>query len=167
MIELCAYGKAREAAATAEADLLCADAEAAAVAELGVARRTADALLEQARADGTAQADREIALARAREQRHSRTIVLAARREAYLALCEEARAVAAELRGDPRYLALLDRLERLVRRQLGDDVRIERDPPGIGGVVAEMHGRRVDYSLAALVDRSVRTLGDEVEQLWS
>jgi vacuolar-type H+-ATPase subunit E/Vma4 len=167
VIELGAYRRAREAAATAEAERLRSEAEAAAEAELAAARRTADALLEQARADGTAQADREIALARAHEQRRARTVVLAARREAYRALCEQAGVTALELSADPRYMALLDRLEELARQQLGDDARIERDPAGIGGVVAEGHGRRVDYSLPALVERSVRALGAEVEQLWS
>lgn len=166
-MELEAFRRARLAEVAAEADRLLAEADASVASELEVARRTAEAVLSQARSDGAAEAEREMELARARGQRSARGIVLAARREAYQGLCERARATAFELRATPGYGALLDRVERLVRQQLGDDTRIERDPVDLGGVLAEAHGRRVDYSLAALVDRSVRGLGEEVEQLWT
>jgi hypothetical protein len=72
-----------------------------------------------------------------------------------------------DLRADPRYPALLDHFEQVARRQLGADAVIERDPDGVGGIVAHQGDRRVDYSLAALADRALDTLGDDIERLWT
>jgi vacuolar-type H+-ATPase subunit E/Vma4 len=167
VIDLEAYRTARLGDAAAAADRLLAEADAAVAAELEHARRTAETILAEARADGTADAQRELELARARGRRRARAIVLAARQEAYQGLRERGHAAAQALRTGPRYTALLDRLEQLARGQLGPDARVERDPPDLGGVIAEADGRRVDYSLAALVDRSVQGLGGEVEELWT
>jgi len=156
-------GRLDEARATAERR--AAEARSAAAAEIAEASGAAAAAIAEARADGAGRADREMALAGVRDRRRSRQIVLGARRRAYEVLREEALAAAARLRLDSGYPALLDRLERLSRAQLGDGARIERDPAD-GGVAAEVDGCRVDYSLPALAERCLRGLGAEVEDLW-
>lgn len=161
-----AYRRERLVEARANAERRGAEGESTAAARLDEGARAAAAIIAEARADGAAQADREMAITRVHEQRRSHRIVLEARRRAYEDLGARARAGARELRPDPAYPALLDRLERVSLEQLGDGARVERDPADGGGVVAEAGGRRVDYSLAALAERCLRKLGAEVEQLW-
>jgi len=160
-----AYRRGRLEEARANAERLAAEGESMAAARIDEASGAAIAIIAEARADGAAQADREMAITRTHEQRRSHRIVLEARRRAYEDLGTRGRAGARELRPDPAYPALLDRLEQLTREQLGDGALIERDPAD-GGVVAEFEGRRVDYSLPALVERCLRTLGAEIEELW-
>jgi vacuolar-type H+-ATPase subunit E/Vma4 len=160
-----AYRRGRFEEARANAEWVAAEGESMAAARLDEASRAAVAIIAEARADGTAQADREMAVTRAHEQRRSHRIVLEARRRSYEGLGLQARAGARELRSDPAYPAILDRLEQLSREQLGDGALIERDPAD-GGVVAEAGGRRVDYSLPALAERCLRRLGAEIEELW-
>ena len=159
------YRLARLDEARAAAERLAADARSAAAEEIAEASAAAAAVIAEARADGAGRADREMAVAGVRDRRRSRQIVLAARRRAYEVLREEALASASRLRLDPGYPALLDQLERLSRAQLGDGARIARDPAD-GGVVAEVDGCRVDYSLPALAERCLRGLGAGVEDLW-
>lgn len=166
-MELAAFRAARLAMVSGEADRLLADTDASVASLLADARREAEAILAQARADGIAEAERQMATAQALGQRSARRIVLAARSEAYQSLCEQARVAALGLRGTSDYPRLLDRLERLARERLGEDAVIERDPPDGGGVIAEARGRRVDYSLASLVERALREPGEEVERLWT
>ncbi len=159
------YRRGRLEDARANVERIAAEGESMAAARLDKASRAADLIIAEARADGAAQAGREMAITRVHEQRRSHRMVLEARRRAYEDLGERASAAARELRPDPAYPALLDQLERLSREQLGDGARIERDPAD-GGVVAEAEGRRVDYSLAALTERCLRRLGAKVEELW-
>ena len=70
------------------------------------------------------------------------------------------------LREDSRYPALLDRLARTAREQLGPDAEVEVDPPGLGGVIGRTGRVSVDYTLPALADRAIASLGDELESLW-
>jgi vacuolar-type H+-ATPase subunit E/Vma4 len=167
VIDLHVFRAARLEEAAVEARRVLAEADAVVAAELESARRTAEAIIREARAEGVSDAERELELGRARGQRRARGIVLAARRDAYEHLREGALAAAFERRGTPGYAALVDRLERRVAAQLGDAARIERDPPDLGGLRAEAGGRRVDCSLGALVDRALRDLGREVETLWA
>lgn len=161
-----AYRRGRLADAGADAARLTAEADAIAVARLAEGRRTAEAIVAQAQVEGVAEADREMARTRVRERRRAQRIVLGARRQAYETLSEGARAAVRDLRPGSAPGAFLDRLERLAREQLGDGARVERDLVGVGGVVAEFDGRRVDYSLAALAERCLRGLRAEVEELW-
>jgi vacuolar-type H+-ATPase subunit E/Vma4 len=160
-----AYRRGRLEEARTNAEWVAAESESMAAARLDEASRAAVAIIAEARADGAAQADREMAITRAHEQRRSHRIVLEARRRSYERLGSQARAGARELRSDPAYPALLDRLVQLSREQLGDGALIERDPAD-GGVVAGAGGRRVDYSLPALAERCLRRLGTEIEELW-
>ena len=77
---------------------------------------------------------------------------------------------APSLRHDPRYGALLDRLESLARQQLGAGAAVERDPVVAGravvGVIATLGSRRVSYTLPALARRALRELGEEVAGAW-
>jgi vacuolar-type H+-ATPase subunit E/Vma4 len=77
------------------------------------------------------------------------------------------RVAALGLEDDVRYPNLIDMLEVLARNQLGPTARIERDPDGLGGLVAVDGSRRVDYTLPALAERALESLADKVAQLWA
>ena len=158
-------------------DALLADARARAAAQLAEASRRAAAqrdaaeaegtvLVERARAEGSAAAELETAAEDARGHRRARTLVLAARNDVYEELRRRAHAAADGLREGPGYPALLERLATQARSQLGPDAKLELDPPG-GGVVASSGARRVDYTLAALVERCIHLLGARMERLWA
>lgn len=165
-MSLDAYRRGRLDEARVAAELRLAEVRSAADAELARAASEAAATLAEARADGTAEADREIAVARARERRQSQRTILGARRRAYDHLQAATVAATADLPLEPGYRALLDRLERWAREQLGEAALVRHGAAGGGGVVAEADGRRVDYSLAALAERCLREIGTEVEELW-
>ena len=154
------------AQATADADRILAQAAQEARGRVAAAGREAAAIVARARREGEAEAEREAARARTAAERNGRSLALEARREVCDAFREQARAAAQRLRDDPAYPALLDRLERAARAQLGDGAEVERDAAGVGGVRARRGGRAVDYSLAALVDRCVDALGPHIEELW-
>jgi vacuolar-type H+-ATPase subunit E/Vma4 len=110
-------------------------------------------MIAEARADGEASAERATAVEHVRARRRARGAVLQARRDVLIRLRRAALEAAMAARSDPAYAALLERLSALAREQLGADARLVVDPPDAGGVVAEADGRRVDYSIGALVDR--------------
>ncbi len=120
----------------------------------------------EARAEGRRQADRaadrELLSARRRA-----TELLAGQRSRALQDLEDAclDAAAAFHRSD-RYPAFEERLVGAAVEALGRDARIERDPGGVGGVVATAGSRRLDLTLPALVHAAVGGLGPEVEELW-
>ncbi len=103
--------------------------------------------------------------ARARAEAHSE--LLGAREDIHQDLLEAVRLAALELRDDERYPALLDHFEAVARAQLGPDARVERDPPGRGGIVAVAGTRRVDYTLTTLAERAMRDHAEEVTSLWT
>ena len=142
------------------------EAEAQAQARVGEARREADELVEHARAQGEAAGRLEAAHDEAVERVLAQADVLAAQRESYEELSRRARAAVLELRGDPGYPDLLERLAAAARRDLGDAAELEIDPPGAGGVRASAGSRRVDYTLVALSDAYIRELGTTVRTLW-
>ncbi len=149
------------------ADALVADARRAADDLVGVAQREADEALDRVRRRAAATAAAQAAQAREHAERDAHTALLRAHDDLRRELADRVRHAVAELRDDPRYPALLDRLEELARAQLGDDVDIDRDPDPDGGIVATAGGRRVDYRLPALADRAVAAIADEVVTLWS
>jgi hypothetical protein len=130
------------------------------------ARSGADSVVEGGRsageADGRAEAARQAVAAR----RRARSRLLAARRGLYEQLQRQSLAAAQEFRAQSAYPALVERLERAARAELGDDAVIELDPGGLGGLIARAGPRMVDYSLPALVGRCVEALGVSVEELW-
>lgn len=159
-LALLADGEARARKIVSEAtrvgDELVARAERDADAEVDTARR---------RNERSARASVDQALARARTDAHR--VVLDTQAQNHRHLIEDVRDAARAMRQDPRYAALVDRLEMLATAQLGSTAVIERDPDTAGGVVAVAGNRRVDYTLTALADRALDTLADEVAQLWT
>lgn len=153
-----------QAAAVAERRL--ADAAAEGRDRVAAAERKAAAIVAAARREGEEEARRETARGLAAAERRGRELVLQARRDVYDAFRREAHEAARALRDDPAYPALLERLARAAATQLGEEAQLERDPPGIGGVRAREGRRAVDYSLDALADRCLDTLGADVEELW-
>jgi len=142
------------------------------------AQRTADAVIEQAESDRDAEIERarrrgeasarshaQDTLARARND--SRAIVLRRQEELRQQLVDLVRAEALQLRRDPRYADVLDRLESVARAQLGDGATIERDPEPGGGIIATQGTRRVDYSLPAIADRALDVIAEEAAKLWT
>lgn len=142
--------EARERADAARAE---ATQEAADRAE--EARTRADRMVREARAEGEAAAERETAREHVRARRRARRIVLEARRDVLTRLRHASLDAVLAARSDPAYGKLLERVTVLARDQLGADARLTVDPPDAGGVVAEVNGRRVDYTIAALVDRAL------------
>lgn len=152
-----------------------AEARAADIAEDAI--REAAALVEEAeeaaeaaiaravrRARTAADARTEHAIERARAESHRR--ILLTKETIRARALDAAHRAALAMREDPRYPALLDHLETTALGQLGVDAFVERDPDGVGGVVATQGERRVDYTLAALVDRALDRRSDELAGLW-
>jgi vacuolar-type H+-ATPase subunit E/Vma4 len=148
-------------AARDDANHTAAQAKAAADDTLGAAQSQADQVRAQARAQGAADAQVYLAAERIRARREARTIVLQAQREAYEDLHRAAREAVAGLRTDPDFPLLRQRLVDAVRRRLGDEATIHDDAGG--GVVGEVAGRRLDYSLARLADQAVDTVAAGLE----
>jgi len=150
----------------AETDERLAAADRRAEALLLDAEERGAALAERARAEGAAAARLAGAHDEARARRRARSLVLAARRELYEELRRRALEAAHALRDDSAYPALLDGLAAVARAQLGEDAELEIDPPD-GGLRASCGARHVDYTLGALVERSLDQLGDRLERLWA
>lgn len=142
-------------------------AEAETGQRLAAARRQAEALIAAARVRG----ETEGRVAGARDAAVQRSFahlqVLAVQREIYDEFRRRARATVLGLREEPGYPALVDRLAACARRELGDGVEIERDPPGLGGVRATAGTRSVDLTLPTLADRAIAALGPRLRKLWS
>ena len=157
---------ALRAEADAEAEQRRDEVEEEGTRRLAEARVRADAIVEQARRDGVQEAERQARRWRASARRRARELRLEAERSLVDELRLRAYDAALELRTDPRYPELLERLSDAARSQLGTDVRLEVDPPEVGGVVARAGSMSVDYSLPALVDRAIVDLDGELEGLW-
>jgi hypothetical protein len=153
------------AAASAEAEHRRAEAADAAERQVAGARAEADAILADARAQGTAEGSALAAAEQARSQRLARRLVLQAEREAYEELRTRSRAAVRALRQDPGYPALRERLNRLALAAAGPGARVSEHPDG--GVVAEAPGLRVDCTLDGLAERAITALGGEVAELWA
>jgi vacuolar-type H+-ATPase subunit E/Vma4 len=141
---------------TGECERIMAESEAA-----------ARALAQEARRDGERAAARAAARRRAAAARRARETVLAARRGLVDELRVRSRRAVLELREEPRYPALLERLSSAARVQLGRDTELVVDPPGRGGVIGRTRNASVDYTLPAMADRAVDGIGRDLERLWS
>ncbi len=130
------------------------------------ARAEADALARRARADGEAAADAVSARARAELRRNAGATVLDAEQAVLRELRERVREAVLHLREEPDYPQLLDGLTARARARLGNDAHVVRDPEGLGGIVAEREGRRLDYTLPALAERALAELGASIEDVW-
>jgi hypothetical protein len=114
----------------------------------------------QARADGTADAAAAIAIDRAQGRRDARAAVLRARRDTEQRVRVAAQAQLASIRSAPTYPDLRDRLVATVHILLGQHAQVREAAEG--GVIGEVAGRRVDFSLAGFVDRATDTVLAEV-----
>ena len=133
---------------------------------LAEAEARAHELAREGRREGEGAAAKEAARRRATATRRAREIRLRAQSRQVEELQLRSRAAVLRLREDGRYPALLDRLARTAREQLGPDTEVEVDPPGLGGVIGRKGQASVDYTLPALADRAIASLGDELESLW-
>lgn len=143
------------------------DAAARAAAEVAAARADVEALVARECTEAQRQADLEALRRSSAHRRAAQSRVLRARREAFESLRQEALSAALRFRGEPAYQALLDRLEEDARARIGSDASVERDPAGVGGVVARAGKRVIDATLPALVGQALEELGEEVETLWA
>ena len=153
--------------AQAEAERVLAEADEQAAATLAEADSQGTALVEEARAAGIAAGSIEGAHEEVHARRFARALVLSAQRELYDELRRQSRAAVHELRHDPRYPELLERLSAAARAQLGDGAALELDPPDAGGVRGSKESRHVDYTLDALVERCLDHRGARPERLWA
>jgi vacuolar-type H+-ATPase subunit E/Vma4 len=140
------------------------DAECARV--VADAEAKARELTKQGRREGEDAAAKEAVRRRATATRRAREIRLQAQSRQVEELQRRSREAILRLQEDSRYPELLDRLARAARDQLGPDAEVELDPPGLGGVICRKGRTSVDYTLPALVDRTIASLGDELESLW-
>jgi vacuolar-type H+-ATPase subunit E/Vma4 len=131
------------------------------------AKRQADEVVGRARRAGESDSEGDVGQILVSSRRRAHARVLAAQREIYEQFRREALAAAFALQGTPQYGALLERLASSARDRLGDQAELQIDPPEHGGVIGRSGPRRVDYSLAALVDDCIAELGEEVETLWT
>lgn len=150
--------------ARAEADRLLAEADEEASGTIARAMVDADGIRGAARAQGEADAAGVLVSERARARRRARAAVLAAQHDAYEELRARVLRDLPALRADPAYGAWRDRLCGRVKAVLGADARVAESPEG--GVVGELVGRRVEYTLAGLADQTLDALGVDVEGLW-
>jgi vacuolar-type H+-ATPase subunit E/Vma4 len=158
-------GAALLARARADTERALGDADAEAAGVLARAEAEAEAIRAEARAQGEADAAGVLVTERARARRQARAIVLAARREIVEELRTEVWRELPQLRADPAYGRWRDGLGTRVRRVLGADAAVSDHPDG--GVVGEVAGRRVAYTLEGLADQALEALGSDVEGLWS
>ena len=155
-VETVAAADRRRSAIGAECERIVAEAEAG-----------ANELSDAARVEGERAAAREAARRHAAAARRARETRLAARRSLVDELRRRAREAVLELRERPDYPELLERLSDAARSQLGDDAKLEVDPPGRGGVIGRRGDASVDYTLPAMADRTIDEMGVALERLWA
>ncbi|WP_067453163.1 hypothetical protein [Actinomadura macra] len=152
-------GRAREQAADVRAS---GEREAAAL--LATARAEAARILDEARAAGRADGAAAAAAERSRTRSEARTVVLAARRQAYGELCRRVRAEVRERCTGASGPETVRRLTTLARRRLGPAAETAEAPGG--GLVARTAHAELDLSADVLAERAVAALGAEVARLW-
>ncbi|HVP76053.1 MAG TPA: hypothetical protein VMS63_08530 [Gaiellaceae bacterium] len=158
--------EALKAQADADAERRQAEVDAECKRKLATAEAEARSLVAQGRREGERAAAQAALRRRALASRRGRELRLAAQRSLVDELRLRAHDQVLELRTDPGYRELLDRLSRAARSQLGSHVELEVDAPGVGGVIGRAGRQSVDYSLPALVERAIEDLDGELEALW-
>lgn len=153
-----------ETEAEVQERLAAVDAECART--LAEAEAKAHELAREGRHEGEGAAAKEAARRRATATRRARELRLRAQNRQVNELRLRSGEAVLRLREDGRYPEFLDRLARTARDQLGPDAEVEVDPPGLGGVIGRKGRVSVDYTLPALADRAIASLGDELEGLW-
>jgi len=157
---------ALQAETDAEVQERLAAVDAVCARTLAEAEARAHELAREGRREGEGAAAKEAARRRATATRRARELRLQAQRRQVDELQVRSREAVLRLQDDSRYPELLDRLTRAAREQLGPDAEVEPGPTGLGGVVGRKGRTSVDYTLPALADRAIASLGDELESLW-
>jgi vacuolar-type H+-ATPase subunit E/Vma4 len=150
----------------AEVQERLAEVDAECARTLADAEAQAQELAREGRREGEDAAAKEALRRRATATRRAREIRLQAQRRLVEELQLRSSEAVLRLHEDSRYPELLERLARAARDQLGPDAEVELDPPRLGGVIGRAGRTSVDYTLPALADRAIVSLGDEVESLW-
>jgi len=150
----------------AHGDRLLAHARRDADTRVEQARREADALVERARREGEAAAAEQTAYAWAIVRREAAATVLVAKQKMVDELRSRVRTAVLALRDEPDYADIMDGLAAHARARLGPSALVVRDPPGLGGVMAELEGRRVDDTLVALADRAFDAIAESLQERW-
>jgi vacuolar-type H+-ATPase subunit E/Vma4 len=120
-------------------------------------------LIETARRDGESAADLDLGREWTSSRRRATAVILAAQRASY---GELRGALAAAIRSDPRYPDLLGRMATIAHQRLGPGAEVHIDRHGDGGVVATRTDRRIECSLASMVDASLDQLGPAIREMW-
>jgi vacuolar-type H+-ATPase subunit E/Vma4 len=153
--------------ARAEADQILADANAEARDVLDGAENEAHRIIDNARAAGAAEALMAQAAERARTRRAHQSGVLAAQRNGYEQLRARATDAVHQLRDEPGYPALRERLAARAVQVLGTGTGVVVTEDPAGGIVAEAAGRRLDLSLTAFAERALERVEVDIDGLWS
>jgi len=153
--------------ARSRADELAAAAESDARAELERAWTEAERILEGARAEGRDTATHRVNLQLAAARREARGTVLAARRRAYDELRRQCLESLEGQAATPQGTRLSAFLGSLVHERVGESADVVRLGPGSLGVRATLRNRGAQVGPEVLVDTVLRTLGSEVESLWT
>lgn len=146
------------------AEVMVADADAAAAALADDTAAQARALRESARALGEADAEATVRAERAGARRRARALLLHAQQDVYDELRRRALQQAASVRDDAAYPQAVERLTTRARAVLGPAATVIEHPSG--GVVAEAGSRRLSLTIEGLVDEAIGTLGDRLQGLW-
>lgn len=152
--------------AETEAAKRLAEVDEACKRRVAEAHAMARELTNQGRLEGARVAARNSLRRRAAANRRARELRLAAQRELIDELRLRANEAALEIRKDPRYEELLERVSQAAKSQLGAEADVRVDPPDLGGVVARAGSTSVDYTLPALVDRAIAQLDGQLETIW-
>jgi vacuolar-type H+-ATPase subunit E/Vma4 len=153
----------RRAREEAEAALDAARADR--TAQIEAARTQARRLLDEARAAGEAQAAAESDRARSAARRRARALELAAASAVYDALREGVERGILALAHSAGYPRIRQALQSRAVELLGPGAESADDPRG--GVVATVPGRRVDLSLPAIAARAIDGLDEKAARLWT
>jgi vacuolar-type H+-ATPase subunit E/Vma4 len=142
-----------------------AQVEEACEHRLAEAHAKARELADQGRLEGERLAKQNSLRRRAAAKRHARELRLVAQAGLLDELRLRATEDALELRTDPRYEELLERLSTLAKSQLRADAEVVADAE-VGGVVGRAGSMSVDYRLPVLVERAIAQLDGQLETLW-
>ncbi|GAB3899894.1 hypothetical protein GCM10029964_086470 [Kibdelosporangium lantanae] len=147
----------------AEQDAAATIAEAAdhAARVTAEAHQRAKEILDEARAEGEAEARAQLAATLAVARRSARAIELRTRRQVYDTVRQRVHESLADVRTD----ALRAALTTHALAVLGPGT-VVRDVPD-GGVVAYASGRYMDLSLTTLADRAFDRVAPELGELWA
>jgi len=159
--------EALEEDARRQSALILARADADSAATLESARTQCERLVQAARAEGTATAQRLAAAQLADARREGRHTVLGAQRALYEAVRQGALEELGYQEGSPAATNLVARLGDVARARLGERAEVRQPDRGRPGIVAVRDGVVLDLSAPILVELELQRFGDVLEVLWA